>query len=159
MEKARYFFRIKSTKIVVYILSTAIILGGVSLGSKVTAPTMKEPQVTNIPQGKPTFTWSYTSFEKNEIPRTTISLTAHYPTMATTTKVVDTIEGGCNEYTERDIDVYPESQMIICYYAGFGRYYKVVENGNVYEVKRKEFEEASPDYNPPIAPFTTIVTF
>lgn len=118
----------------------------------------KEPSVTTQEE-EPTFEWSYTYSSKSDIPRSTIHLTAKYPSGASTTKQIETIEGTCNEYENRDPDVYPKSQMIICYYAGFGRYYKVVEEGASYAIKRKEFEEASPDYNPPIAPFETLVRF
>ncbi|HEY1041178.1 MAG TPA: hypothetical protein VGE63_00430 [Candidatus Paceibacterota bacterium] len=111
------------------------------------------------PEGAPVFAWSYTPSEKNEIPQSTISLTATYPNGAKQTKEIETIEGGCNEYPEPDKDVYKQSQMIICYYAGFGRYYKVVESNGAYLVQRKEFEEGSPEYNPPQQEFKTIAQF
>lgn len=76
------------------------------------------------------------------------------------TKEIDTIEGSRNEYVSPDADVYAQSEMIICYYAGFGRYYKVVASGNgTYSVQRREFEEASPHYTPLVASFETIVVF
>jgi hypothetical protein len=114
------------------------------------------PQETS--QGKPTFSWKYATDESGEIPQTTISLIASYPARGAT-KVIDTIEGTCNAYVSPDADVYAQSEMIICYYAGFGRYYKVVEKNGIYQVQRREFEEASPDYNPPVASFETIATF
>lgn len=126
-------------------------------------PTEIEPVVDQTPQvapeGDPTFTWSYVPSEKNEIPQSTISLTATYPNGAKHTKEVETIEGGCNEHPDPDKDVYKQSQMIICYYAGFGRYYKVIKAPTGYAVQRKEFEEASPDYNPPKQEFKTVATF
>ncbi len=106
-----------------------------------------------------TFEWVYTTYTKDEIPRTDISIKATYEDGTTETKKVDTIQGSCNKYTERDADVYPSSQMIICYYAGLGRYYKVVKNENIYRVQRKEFEESSPDYSPPQQTFQTIIQF
>lgn len=110
-------------------------------------------------RGLPTFIWSYESFESEMIPRTKVSITARYEDGTAETKPVETIEGNCNEYTEADADVYPKSTMIICYYAGFGRYYKVVENNGKYQVLRKEFEEASPDYEPPVANYEVLVSF
>lgn len=106
-----------------------------------------------------TFEWVYATYNKDEIPRTDISLKATYEDGTTETKKVDSIEGSCNEYSERDSDVYPSSQMIICYYAGLGRYYKVVKKENSYTVQRKEFEEASPDYDPPQQIFQTVIQF
>jgi len=111
------------------------------------------------PTGQPTFSWSYRGFENADIPYTEISLTASYADGAPVTKVIETVEGNCNVYEEGDTDVYERSEMIICYYAGFGRYYKVVQNGEKYLVQRKEFEEASPDYNPPVDIYRTLQTF
>jgi len=109
--------------------------------------------------GDATFTWSYRSFSESDIPRTTISLTAEYTGGDVRIKEIDTIQGDCNEYTERDIDVYSQSEMIICYYAGLGHYYKVVEAEDAYLVQRRVFEEASPDYNPEPESFETIAEF
>lgn len=112
------------------------------------------------PQGEPTFSWSYSTDESEEIPRTTISLRAMYFDGTSRTKEIDTVDGTCNTYPSPDDDVYPKSDQIICYYAGFGLYYKVVATGNgTYSVQRREFEEASPDYSPPIAAFETIAEF
>ncbi len=107
----------------------------------------------------PSFEWVYVESENTEIPETTISLTAQDSNGSVISKPIDTIAGGCNEYEERDADVYQNSTMIICYYAGLGHYYKVVESGEHYLVKRKVFEEASPEYTPPIEEFETIAQF
>ncbi len=109
--------------------------------------------------GAPVFTWTYAPFEKDFIPYNIVNITATYTDGTIRTKEIDTIEGGCNEYVNPDKDVYEKSIEIICYYAGFGRYFKVVKQGEGYAVKRKEFEEASPDYNPPVQDFLTIETF
>lgn len=149
----------KPLKILVYGLCVILVASGIFFFTKNKEPIKQSESVVTTPEGKPLFTWSYASFEKDEILRTTISLTARYANGFATTKVIDTIEGTCNEYENRDADVYSESSMIICYYAGLGRYFKVVERENLYEVKRKEFEEASPDYNPPVRTFETVATF
>lgn len=116
--------------------------------------------VSNSAPGKPTFIWTYTAFEAADIPQTKVGLIATYPDGTRRTKDIDTIEGNCNAHPSPDSDVYAQSEMIICYYAGFGRYYKVVDIGSgVFAVQRREFEEASPDYNPPIADFETIAEF
>jgi hypothetical protein len=118
-------------------------------------------QVTDqgIPSGEPVFEWTYSSFDEKEIPHTNIGLIARYPNGATQTKKIDTVEGDCNEYSSPDKDVYSKSKMIICYYAGFGNYYKVVKSDTAYLVKRKIFEEGGEDYNPPQLPFETIAQF
>lgn len=126
--------------------------------------TSNAPQVSNMvtpPRhtGEPVFTWQYNEFEKDMIPQSTISVNATYPDGTNETKVIDTIEGGCNVYENRDEDVYPKSDMIICYYAGLGHYFKIVKSGEGYLVQRKIFEEGSPDYTPPELPFETVTTF
>ena len=121
----------------------------------------------------PKFTWSFRNFEKDAMPMTTISLTVRYADGMTETKQIDTVEGSCNAYDAPSsnatgggigADKYAQSEMIICYYAGFGRFYKVTQiavpsenrNLNRYPVQRKEFEEGSPDYEPVDQPFETI---
>ena len=110
----------------------------------------------------PSFHWGYEQLGKageDEIPRAKVSLTARYADGTETTKEIDTIDGSCNTYTDYEPGIYPRSQMIICYYAGFGRYYKVVESEGAYLVQRREFEEATPDHDPPQQEFQTIARF
>ncbi len=128
------------------------------------APDSENPQIpvetVVAPEGEPVFTWSYSDpVEKDFIPYSTITLTAQYPNGAVIARQIDTIEGGCNEHPDADKDVYKNSIMIICYYAGFGRYYKVTASESGYAAQRKEFEETSPEYNPPVQTFQTISEF
>lgn len=116
-------------------------------------------EVQDATQGAPTFTWSYDSVERDSIPYTEISSTASYENGASVTKRVGTVEGSCNVYENNDADVYERSTMIICYYAGLGRYFKIVEEEEGYAVQRKVFEEASPDYTPPQETYETVVRF
>lgn len=124
-----------------------------------TVDSVPTPQAETPVLKEASFEWIYTYSSKSDIPRTGIDLRATYRDGTTETKHVDDIEGGCNEYEEKDRDTYPKSQMIICYYAGLGRYYKVVKQEHTYLVQRKEFEEASPDYSPPKQEFQTIAEF
>lgn len=110
-------------------------------------------------RGAPTFAWSYRSVEGGEIPHSEIYLTARYGDGTQDERKIDTIEGSCNEYAEPDADIYAKSQMIICYYAGLGRYYKVVEQPEGFEVMRRQFEEGTPDTEPARQPFETVATF
>lgn len=145
----------------------AVLLGILLLGYVVTTidraepvPTSPNPVQSNTIQGDPAFTWQYeTSENQDGIPETKISIAAIYLSGTITRKDVDTVEGNCNEYTETNADMYENSTMIICYYAGLGRYFKVVKSDGSYLVQRRIFEEASPDYNPPVTKFETITTF
>ncbi len=157
-------YLIDMKKILIYILISGVVVGCVwffinnnnkeiSDDRHLVPPT--EPDKTNA-----RFEWSYEAKgEKDGIPHTIVSLLARYTDGTTEKKQIDEIEGGCNEYVTPDKDVYSGSKMIICYYAGFGRYYKIVQSGVNYLVERKEFEEASPEYNPPIEDFQTIAQF
>ncbi len=57
------------------------------------------------PVGAPTFAWAYQESERDGIPYSEISITAAYPDGTSVSKIVDTIEGGCNLYEENDADV------------------------------------------------------
>lgn len=114
---------------------------------------------TPAPVGDPTFTWEYAPYMKGEFPYVVVTLAATYPDGTLVKKQVGDVQGSsCNDYPEPDADVY-DSTMIICYFAGFGDYFKVVKVGNTFEVRHQEFGEASPDYEPPVMPYKTVATF
>jgi hypothetical protein len=107
----------------------------------------------------PTFSWQYAMSERDGIPRTLIRLEARYEDGSTFTRDIDSVDGTCNEYPNAHADVYEKSTMIICYYAGLGHYYKVVEGDDRFQVMRQIFEEGSPDYQPAQEPFTVVAEF
>ena len=113
----------------------------------------------DVPQGEPMFTWVYSSLEEGEILRTKVSLRAMYFDGASRTKEIDTVDGTCNTYPSPDDDVYRKSEQIICYYAGLGNYFKIVAQDGKYLVQKRTFEEASPDYTPPVTGFETVAEF
>lgn len=117
------------------------------------------PEQESVPAGPPAFTWSYAASERDGIPYTEISLTARYEDGTSRTEALDTVEGSCNDYDAPASDSYAKSTMIICYYAGLGRYYKVVEEEGAYLVQRRVFEEAGPEYDSPVQAFETIARF
>ena len=126
----------------------------------------KEPQIPLLEtptaketHGTATFSWSYRTFEEESILYTELSLMAVYEDGTSEKKIIDTVEGSCNSYEDADSDIYERSTMVICYYAGLGHYFKVVAGGNGYEVQRRIFEEASPDYDPPQEPYVTVGRF
>lgn len=130
-----------------------------AFGPRAEAPGMEGmPQETS--QGEPTFSWQYATDENGEIPQTKISLSAAYPDGSSVTKAIDTVDGTCDAYPTPDENIYAKSEQIICYYAGLGHYFKVVaEEDGTYAIRKRTFEEASPDYDPPVTGFETIVVF
>lgn len=116
-------------------------------------------QKEEVPHGEPTFSWSYSTDETGEIPRTKITLRAMYFDGVSRTKEIDTVDGTCNVYPSPDDNVYPKSEQIICYYAGLGHYFKIVAQDGKYLVQKRTFEEATPDYDPPVTGFETIMVF
>lgn len=116
------------------------------------------PQETTKPVGNPTFSWEYKAAERNDFPYSMVSLSATYPDGTIVRKELREVQGGCNDYSDPDKDVY-KGKMIMCYFAGFGEYFKVVKTENGYEVRHKEFTEASPDYEAPEMEYETIAVF
>lgn len=118
------------------------------------------PEEQKEPEGLPTFSWKLDYTDETEYPETTLFLTATYENGVTNTKEIDTAQGSCNTYDNpKNEEVYKNSEMIICYYAGLGHYYKIVQSENEFLVQRRVFEEGSPEYTPPVLPFETIKTF
>lgn len=110
--------------------------------------------------GDPNFKWVFDYKDDNlDFPKTVISLTAEYEDGVILTKEIDTAQGSCNQYDKKDKDVYGKSEMAICYFAGYGHYYKIVKLDDSYLIQRRIFEEASPDYSPQVLPFETISEF
>lgn len=133
------------------IVSLAVFASGCTLGNGSPEPLEAE----SVPPGS-TFEWTYVPSDVAGIPHTAIGLDITFPDGDVRAKTVDDIEGGCNEYPMPDADVYAGSTMITCYYAGLGRYFKIVESDGGYLVQRRIFEEASPDYDPPAQAYETI---
>lgn len=143
---------------IIFILVAGIALIIFSRKDAANLPVNDFPSVTQSDEvrSNPQFEWRYETSEKAQIPQTQISLIASYSDQTSKVKVIDMVEGSCNIYDKRDADVYIKSDEIICYYAGLGRYYKVVKAEDGFKVKRKIFEEASPEYNPPQQEFEII---
>jgi len=151
--------------LIIVVVGLAILVGGFyALNSYIynekQQPNDEMPQEdSSVNLGIPTFEWAYRTYTEDEIPRSEISLIARYENEIVREKVIDTIQGDCNVYAEPDPDIYEGSEMIICYYAGLGHYFKVVETDDAYVVQRKVFEEATPDYSPAPEPFEAVARF
>jgi hypothetical protein len=129
-----------------------------------TEPIVSEP-TTTIPEPTasvqlPTFTWSYEaddSLNPDGNPQTNVFLSVRYPNGITKRSLIDTTQGSCNELYEAELDSVAGSANIQCYYAGLGYVFKITKGEKAYLVQRKEFEEASPDYEPVVTGFKIIL--
>jgi hypothetical protein len=120
-----------------------------------------EPNSPSI-VGEPTFVWKYendATQNPDGFPQTVVSVVATYPNGASETKKIDTVDGSCNDLPDAEADSVPGTTAVQCYYAGFGYRFKITQGPASYLVQRKEFEEASPDYNPPVAEYEVVAEF
>lgn len=133
----------------------------------VTSPNINEVSEATVQEqiqnsGLPVFVWKYEkddSLNPDGQPNTNIFLEAKYPSGITETKLIDTTPGSCNDLPESDIDTVPGSTNIQCYSAGLGYTFKITKGENSYIIKRKIFEEASPEYNPPLQEYQVVSEF
>lgn len=144
-------------KFILFVLLVVIAIALYAIVPQTPPSTIPAPVATT--EGDPMFAWTYTAVMDRNFPKTRVTLTATYPNGAVVTKDIDTADGSCNDYADPDTDVYPKSTMIICYGAGFGTYYKVVQADTAYVVMQKSFEEGSPEYNPPAQSFQEVARF
>jgi len=112
--------------------------------------TTTKPATTTTVVAQPTFTWSFRKTPGGDIAMTEITLTTTYPNGTKRSQIIETVDGSCNDVDTSEKDMYAKSNMVVCYYSGFGINYKIVKDAKGYVVMRKEFEEATPDYNPPV---------
>ncbi len=108
------------------------------------------------------FSWEFkeaSSLNPDGNPNTEIYLKILRDGGGTERKTIDTVNGGCNDLPDADNDVADNSTQIQCYYAGAGERFKIVKDGEVYQVKRQTFEEGLPDYNPPVQDYEVVIEF
>ncbi|MBC7982015.1 hypothetical protein H7X65_02980, partial [Candidatus Parcubacteria bacterium] len=93
------------------------------------------------------------------VPKVKIILEAKYPNGSIQNKQIGIFDGGCNTLEKADADSLATTTNFQCYYAGYGHQYKIVKGEKSYLVMRKEFEEGSEDYNPPIQKYEMVSEF
>jgi len=153
------------------VISAVLVIGlGFFVYNEYISPRPTAPVETPIPETptEPTgntqassFTWKYdmaSTLNPDGLPETHVSLEVLYGTDKIS-KLVYTAPGSCNDRSEKEKDSVPNSTVALCYAAGAGDYLKVVKGPNSYLVMRQEFEEGSPEYNPPVQPYKTVAEF
>ena len=110
----------------------------------------------------PIFLWEFEeadSLNLDGIPQTNIFLKATYSNGAVERKLIKTSDSSCNELPDNEEGSVPGSASIQCYGAGLGYRLKVTKGAESYLVLQKKFEEASPEYNPPMHQYEIILEF
>ena len=92
-------------------------------------------------------------------PNTNVFLDAKYSDGEVVSELVQVSHGSCNELPETNNDTLSGTKNVQCYGAGFGFTFKIVKGEDSYEVMKKEFEEGSPDYDPPIQDYKVVKEF
>lgn len=113
----------------------------------------------SLESAPPAFAWKFEpddTLNGDGNPNTNIYLEAKYYDGEAVSKLIDTTHGSCNELPDIDADSVPGSTMIQCYGAGLGFTFKITKGEVSYLVMRKEFEEGSPDYDPPVQKFKVV---
>ncbi len=116
---------------------------------------------TNVTIEAPVFVWKFEeadSLNLDGIPETDIILEATYSGGKVETKLIDTTPGGCNTLPDSE-DSVAGAQSIQCYSAGLGYRFRITKGENSYNIERKTFEEALPDYEPPVYEYEVIAEF
>lgn len=110
----------------------------------------------------PVFTFRFVEDDSLNLdgrPQTNIYLDAKYPDSTVLSKLVDTTPGSCNSLPDSNEDIVPNSSIIQCYSAGLGYRFKITKGRESYLVLRKIFEEALPDYTPPLYEYEVVSEF
>lgn len=92
-------------------------------------------------------------------PNTNVFLYAKYDDGEVVQKLIQVSHGSCNELPDADADSVPNTTNVQCYGAGFGFTFKITKGENSYLVMKKEFEEGSPDYDPPEQEYKVVSEF
>ena len=106
------------------------------------------------------FAWRYEdgAEDLDGLPKTMVFLDVTYANGKVVSGKVDEVQGSCNavDPSKDDADITTGSTKIQCYAAGFGEWYKIVKVDTSYEIRRKYFEEASPEMMPTDFPYETV---
>lgn len=150
----------KPRNILIILLLVIITIVIVSYFTSSTDEVLKEVHLESTMP--PVFMWKYEkddSFNLDGVPQTNIFLEATYPNGAVETKLIDTTESSCNDLPDSEEDSVLNSTTIQCYGAGLGYSFKITKGENSYFIERKMFEEALPDYDPPLYEYEVVSEF
>lgn len=109
------------------------------------------------------FDWKYEKSDSLNLdgnPNTNVLLEIKYENGIIQNKLIDTVPMGCNILPDTKEEIIaPNSTITQCYGAGLGYWYKITKGNDSYKVERKTFEEALPDFEPPLYQYEVISEF
>ena len=151
--------------LVVLLIVAALIAGFYALNNYIYEEKQGDRVVTETPEVEtkvPTFTWKFEpadTLNGDGNPNTNVFLDAKYFNGEVTSKLIQVSHGSCNELPDADADSVSGTTNVQCYGAGFGFTFKITKGENSYLVMKKEFEEGSPDYDPPVQQYKVVAEF
>lgn len=144
------------TRILIVILVVAGIASIFLLKKQeVVAPVVQQVETTQPPM----FAWIFGKSDKLDLdglPQSTVTLRTTYSGGIIKDTLIDTVQGSCNELPDADKDNVAHTATIQCYAAGAGERFRIIKGEQSYLVQKKEFEEGSPEYNPPEQEYKTV---
>ncbi len=121
----------------------------------------KDVEVVDSQDSNPkSFEWKFEDSDSLNLdgqPNTDVLVDVTYESGAVKAFLVDTQSGGCNALDSADEDNALGSKNAQCYGAGLGFTYKITKGEVSYLVKRKQFEEALPDYDPTTTKYEVVL--
>jgi hypothetical protein len=110
----------------------------------------------------PAFVWQYEEADSRNgdgNPETDVFLEARYRDGSVERKLIDTTHASCAAVPEIEVDSLRGTTNIQCYGAGLGYRFKITKGADAYLVQRQEFEEGSPEYEPPVQAYEVVARF
>lgn len=149
--------------LIVLLLIAALVAGFYALNNYIYEEKQGDGIVTQPSQTEtPTFTWRFEpadTLNGDGNPNTDVFLDAKYSNGEVRSKLIQVSHGSCNELPDADSDSLSGTTNVQCYGAGFGFTFKITKGENSYLVMKKEFEEGSPDYDPPVQSYEVVSEF
>lgn len=146
---------------IISLIILALVIVGVVLVAILNKNKNPEPEVPLAPLVSTQ--WRFEDFISKdlEIPSTRIFVDAEYQNGKSLSTSVGEAAGSCNviDPSADDTDMISGSTKIQCYAAGLGHWFKITQGQDVYNIERKTFEEALPDYEPSVYVYETVATF
>lgn len=147
----------------ILILGIGVLVGGFyALNDYIYNEKRGENPISVVSTELPTFTWRFEQAETlngDGNPNTNVFVDAKYSDREVESRLIQVSHGSCNELPDVETDSVQGTTNVQCYGAGLGFVFKITKGENFYLVMKKEFDEGSPDYNPPEQEYKQVAEF